>query len=128
MRARRMQRLRSPYSNARPEIPMLNQFVILASVQRLSQEKGRPNFHTAIFVIVFAIAPWLVTPSKADDRPNDPFGDYTTDVNKDAPIVEMWDTLRYKMMIEKGYFHRCLETKDCPSIPALAQTLDEIRQ
>ena len=40
----------------------------------------------------------------------------------------MWDLLRYEMVIEKGYFHKCLETKDCPSIPTLAQKLDEIRQ
>ena len=90
--------------------------------------RQRPNLCTVIFVIGFAISPWLVVPTKADDRPGDPFGDYTTDLNRDAPIVKMWDLLRYEMMIEKGYFHRCLETKNCPSTPELAQTLDELRR
>jgi predicted transglutaminase-like cysteine proteinase len=84
--------------------------------------------HIATFVTVFAIAPGLMVPAIADERPSDPFGNYTIEVNKDAPIVKMWDLLREKMLIEKGYFHKCLETKDCPSIPALVQKLDEIRQ
>ena len=109
---------------------MLVHFVLLTRFrfQRLSLMRGRANLQIAMFVIVLAVAARLVVPSKADDRPSDPFGGYTTDLNKDAPIVKMWDLLRYEMMIEKGYFHKCLETKDCPSIPALAQTLDEIRQ
>lgn len=90
--------------------------------------KGRASLLCTIFVTIFVMAVGLPAPSKADDRPSDPFGDYTTDVNKDAPIVKTWDLLRYKMMIERGYFHKCLETKDCPSIPALAKALDEIRQ
>ena len=90
--------------------------------------RQRPNLRVVIFVIGVVISPWLVVPTKADDRPRDPFGDYTTDINRDAPIVKMWDLLRYEMIIEKGYFHRCLETKDCPSTPELAQTLDELRR
>jgi predicted transglutaminase-like cysteine proteinase len=97
--------------------------------QRLSLTKGRANLQSAILVTVFVIATGLAVPTKADDRPSDPFGNHTTELNKDAPIVKMWDSLRYKMLIEKGYFHKCQETKgDCPSIPALVQRLDEIRQ
>jgi predicted transglutaminase-like cysteine proteinase len=109
---------------------MLAYFLLLTRFrfQRLSLMCGRANLQIAMFVIVLAVAAWLVVPSKADDRPSDPFGDYTTDLNKDAPIVKMWDLLKYEMMIEKGYFHKRLETKDCPSTPALAQTLDEIRR
>jgi len=87
----------------------------------------RANIHIAIVVAAFAIAAGLV-PAGAEDRPSDPFGDFTTELEADAPLVKIWDSLKDKMLIEKGYFHKCLESKDCPSIPALAQKLDEIRQ
>jgi hypothetical protein len=94
--------------------------------------KKRAKMQIATFVVVFAIVAGLVVPTTANDRPSDPFGGYTTRLNKDAPIVQMWDSmwnlLRDKMLIEKGYFHKCLESKDCPLIPALVQRLDEIRQ
>jgi hypothetical protein len=66
----------------------------------------------AIVVAAFAIAAGFV-PATAEDRPSDPFGDFTTELNKDAPLVEIWDLLRDKLLIEKGYFHKCLESKDC---------------
>src|SRR5579872_1411217 len=91
-----------------------------------SYEK-RANIRIAIIMAGFAIVAGFV-PATAEDRPSDPFGDFTTELNTDAPLVKIWDSLRDKMLIEKGYFHKCLESKDCPSIPALAQTLDEIRQ
>lgn len=81
----------------------------------------------ATFVMIAAITVGLVVPTTAEDRPSDPFGDYTTEL-KEAPVVKMWDLLRYEMVIEKGYFHKCLQTKDCPSVAELAQKLDEIRQ
>jgi predicted transglutaminase-like cysteine proteinase len=84
--------------------------------------------HIAIFVMVFVVAAVSVAPTAADERPSDPFGNYTTELNKDAPIVKTWDLLRDKMLIEKGYFHKCLESRDCPLIPELVQRLDEIRQ
>jgi predicted transglutaminase-like cysteine proteinase len=90
--------------------------------------KGRASLHGTIFVTVFAIGTGLAVPIKADDRPSDPFGNHTADLKNEEPIVKMWDLLRNEMMIEKGYFHRCLETKDCPSIPELAQKLNEVRQ
>ena len=93
-----------------------------------SLTKTRAIMHTAIVVTVFAIATGSIVSATADDRPSDPFGDYTTELNKDAPLVKTWDLLGDKILIEKGYFHKCLESKDCPSIPALVQRLDEIRQ
>ncbi len=87
----------------------------------------RANIRIAIIMAGFAILAGFV-PATAEDRPSDPFGDFTTELNTGAPLVKIWDSLRDKMLIEKGYFHKCLESKDCPSIPALAQTLDEIRQ
>ena len=82
----------------------------------------------ALFVTVIAMMAKLVVPVAADDRPSDPFGNYTTELNKEAPIAMIWDSLRDKMLIEKGYFHKCEQTKDCPLIPELVHTLEEIRQ
>ena len=86
--------------------------------------------HLAAFVTVFAIVGRLLVPVTANDRPSDPFGNYTTELNKDAALVRTWDSLRDRMVMEKAFFHRCLESNDasCSSIPALVQKLDEIRQ
>ena len=86
--------------------------------------------HLATFVTVFAIVGGFVVPATANDRPSDPFGNYTTELNKDSPLVGIWDSLRDRMLIEKAYFHKCLESNDasCSSIPALVRVLDEIRQ
>jgi len=85
------------------------------------------NRHLAMLIAACAIASWIV-PAAAEDRPNDPFGDFTRELNAETPLVKTWDLLRDKMLIEKGYFHKCLESGDCPPIEALEQTLDEIRQ
>jgi hypothetical protein len=93
-----------------------------------SRNKDVPNRVLAIFLAV-AIAVGLVLPAPADERPSDPFGNHTTELNRDAPLVVIWDALRDRMQIEKAYFHECLESKEppCPSIPPLVQKLDEIR-
>ena len=41
----------------------------------------------ALFVTVIAMMAELVVPVTADDRPSDPFGNYTTELNKEAPIA-----------------------------------------
>jgi predicted transglutaminase-like cysteine proteinase len=82
----------------------------------------------AIFVRIVAVVIGLTAPAGASDRPSDPFGNYTTELNEDARLVGIWDLLRDQMRVEKAYFHKCLESKDCPSISALVQKLDEIRQ
>ena len=71
-----------------------------------------------------------VLPASADERPSDPFGNHTAELNKDALLVGIWDLLKDKMQLEKAYFHECLLLKEppCPSIPTLVQKLDEIRQ
>ena len=81
-----------------------------------------------VTVLVFAVG--FAVPTCADERPSDPFGNYTTELNRDAPLVRIWEVLRDRMLFEKTYFHRCLESKTppCPSIPAIEQILDQIRQ
>ena len=90
--------------------------------------KKRAKMWIAPFVVLLAIAAGLVVPAAANDRPSGPFGGHTRELKKDDPVVKIWDLLRDKMLIEKGYFHRCLESNNCPPIRALEQGLDKIRQ
>ena len=96
--------------------------------QRLTRTACRTDMKIALFVTVIAMMAKLVVPVTADDRPSDPFGSYTTELDKEAPIAMIWDSLRDKMLIEKGYFNKCEQTKDCPLIPDLVHALEEIRQ
>jgi predicted transglutaminase-like cysteine proteinase len=72
----------------------------------------------------------LVPTAAADERPADPFGNHTIELNKDAPLVGIWGSLKDKMRLEKAYFQECLLPNEppCPSVPSLVQKLDEIRQ
>jgi len=60
----------------------------------------------------------LVLPGAADERLADPFGNHTTELKTDAPLVEIWDSLKDRIQVEKAYFHYCLVRKapPCPSI------------
>jgi predicted transglutaminase-like cysteine proteinase len=94
-----------------------------------SRQKAVPNRALAIFLAV-AIVVGLVLPALGDERPSDPFGHDTAELNKDEPLVGIWDSMKDKMQLEKAYFHECLLLKEppCPSISVLVQKLDEIRQ
>jgi predicted transglutaminase-like cysteine proteinase len=92
-----------------------------------SRQKAVPNRALAIFLVA-AIVVGLVLPALADERPDDPFGNHTVELGRDAPLVGIWDSLKDKMQVEKEYFHECLEEPPCPSIPTLAQKLEEIRE
>ena len=52
------------------------------------------NMHVAIFVTVVAIVVGFAAPTRAIDRPSDPFGNQTIELNKETPLVEMWESLR----------------------------------
>jgi predicted transglutaminase-like cysteine proteinase len=94
-----------------------------------SRQRAVPNGGLAIFLTV-AIVVGSVLPAPADERPSDPFGNHTAELNKDAPLASIWNLMKDKMQLEKAYFHECLLLKKppCPSIPTLVQKLDEIRQ
>jgi hypothetical protein len=81
----------------------------------------------AIFLAAVIVVA-LILP--ADERPSDPFGNHTAELTGEVTLVRTWDALRAKMRVEKSYFHDCLlfEEPPCPSIPALVQKLNEIRQ
>jgi predicted transglutaminase-like cysteine proteinase len=99
---------------------------------RVKPRKRVANMRIAASIaVVAATVGFVVLPACAEEeRPSDPFGNYTTELNKDAPLVRIWESLRDQMKLEKAYFHECQEPKDaqCPSIPALVQKLKEIGQ
>jgi hypothetical protein len=45
------------------------------------------------FVTVVAIVVGFAAPTCASDRPSDPFGNQTIELNKETPLVEMWESL-----------------------------------
>ena len=83
----------------------------------------------AVVATVVAVVVGFTLPASADERPSDPFGNYTIEINKEFPLVGTWESLRHQMHLEKAYFYECLQSKEdpCPLIPALIQKLDEIR-
>src|SRR5215470_17239465 len=118
--------------------PLAKSMPLFGPLQRVNDRKhpwgwsGRkavPNRALAIFLAV-AIVIALVLPARADERPSDPFGNSTTELDKDARLVGIWKSLTDKMQLEKAYFHECLLLKEppCPTISTLVQKLDDIRQ
>jgi predicted transglutaminase-like cysteine proteinase len=81
-------------------------------------------------LVAAAIMVGLVLSASADERPGDPFGNHTAELDQEIALVRIWDAVRAKMQVEKTYFHDCLvfEAPPCPSIPAIVQKLDDIRQ
>jgi predicted transglutaminase-like cysteine proteinase len=109
-------------------------FPSLASRRRsalinVKTRKPVPNMVIALIAVVAVTIGFVVLPGVADEaRPSDPFGNSTAELNKDAPLVAIWDSVRDQMKLEKAYFDDCQESKNaqCPSIPILVQKLDEI--
>ena len=82
-------------------------------------------------IMIVAVAVGFASSASADDRPSDPFGNDTVEINnKEASLVKIWESLESQMHFEKAYFHECLQSNGdlCPSVPALEQKLDEIRR
>jgi predicted transglutaminase-like cysteine proteinase len=94
--------------------------------------KGTLNMHIKVFVTVLAIVVGFTAPASADDRdrPSDPFGDHTIELNKEAPLVAIWEFLRDQVLLDKAYFHSCIEFSNtsCPEVSTLMKIVDEARQ
>ena len=84
----------------------------------------------AAFVTVVAIVLSFAVQTSADDRPSDPFGNHTIELNNEAALVETWETLRDKVMLDKAHFHSCLESNNtpCPEVSTLMKIVEEARQ
>jgi predicted transglutaminase-like cysteine proteinase len=84
----------------------------------------------AAFVTVVAIVVGFAVPTSADDRPSDPFGNHTIELDKDAPLFGIWESLRDKVLLDKAHFHSCIElsTAPCPEVSTLMKIVEEARQ
>ena len=49
------------------------------------------NMHFTVFAMVVAIVVAFGLPASADDRPADPFGNHTVELNKEAPLFTIWN-------------------------------------
>ena len=65
--------------------------------------------HTAAFVTVVAIVVGFAPPTCANDRPSDPFGSYTVEMNEEAYLFGVWESLRDQVLLDKAHFHSCIE-------------------
>src|SRR5215467_14570533 len=90
-----------------------------------------PNMHVAIFVTAVAIVVGFAVPTCADDRPSDPFGNHTIELNKETPLVEIWESLRDQVLLDKAHFHSCIESNnqsndtDCAAVSTLMKIVEE---
>jgi len=97
-----------------------------------TSKMGVPNMHVAIFVTAVAIVVGFAVPTCADDRPRDPFGNHTIELNKETPLVEIWESLRDQVLLDKAHFHSCIESNnepnDCAAVSTLMKIVEEARQ
>ena len=57
------------------------------------------NMRVAAFVTAVAIVFSFAVPASADDRQNDPFGDHTIELNKEASLFGIWESLRDQVLL-----------------------------
>jgi predicted transglutaminase-like cysteine proteinase len=104
------------------------------SVRAWCADEGVLNMHVAIFVTVVAIVVGFAAPISANDRPSDPFGNHTIELDNEAPLFEIWESLRDKVLLDKAHFHSCIESNnesnktDCASVSTLMKIVEEARQ
>jgi predicted transglutaminase-like cysteine proteinase len=86
--------------------------------------------HIAAFVTVLAFVVSFATPTFASDRPSDPFGNHTIELNDEAPLFEVWKFLNDQLLLDKTRFHSCIEQSNasCPEVSTLLTIVDEARQ
>ena len=89
--------------------------------------------HTAALVTVVAIVVGFAAPTRAIDRPSDPFGNQTFGLNKETPLVEMWESLKDQVLLDRAHFHSCIDNNetnnaDCAAVSTLMQIVEEARQ
>jgi hypothetical protein len=84
----------------------------------------------AVYITVLAIVFGFAVPASAEDRPSDPFGNHTIELNKEAPLVSTWEYLKDQVLLDKARFHSCIEFSNasCPELSALMKIVEEARQ
>jgi hypothetical protein len=66
------------------------------------------NMRIVAFVIALTFGIGFTMPVRANDRPDDPFGNHTVELNGEAPLVSVWEFLRDQVLLDKAHFHSCL--------------------
>src|SRR5215831_5799206 len=84
----------------------------------------------AVAVTVLAIVFGFAMPASAEDRPSDPFGNDTIELNKEADLVSIWEAHKDQVLLDKAHFHSCIESSNdsCPEVSALMKIVEEARQ
>lgn len=84
----------------------------------------------AAFVTAAAIVLRFAVPASADDRPNDPFGDHTIELNKEASLFGIWESLRDQVLLDRVHFRSCIKSgnTNCGSVATLLKIVEEARQ
>jgi predicted transglutaminase-like cysteine proteinase len=92
------------------------------------------NMDIAPFLTVVVIVVSLALPASANDRPSDPFGNHTVELNKEAYLFGIWEFLRDQVLLDRAHFHVCVESNneptdtDCGSVSTLMKIVEEARQ
>ena len=83
----------------------------------------------AVYVTVLAMVFGFAVPASAEDRPSDPFGNHTIELNKEAPLVSTWEYLKDQVLLDKARFRSCIEFSNasCPEVSALMKIVEEAR-
>jgi len=67
-------------------------------------------------------------PTVANDRPGDPFGNHTIELNDDTPLVQVWASLRHLVLVDKVRFEACVSSDsntDCEAVSTLLKIVQE---
>ena len=84
----------------------------------------------ALLATAVALVVGFAVPAFADDRPSDPFGNHTSELNSEAPLFPIWEFLRHQVVLDKSRAQRCVESSDTPclAVSALMKIVEEARQ
>jgi predicted transglutaminase-like cysteine proteinase len=78
-------------------------------------------------VIVLALAVVFAIPSRANDRPHDPFGNHTIELTSEAPLFAVWRFLRDQVVLDKTKILSCMgqHKSSCPEVATLMKIVEE---
>ncbi len=87
------------------------------------------NFSNRLRVLLVIAAAGLAAPTYADDRPSDPFGSHTIELNE-GPLVAIWKYLRDQVLHDKLRIQFCVEfsKEPCPPVFKLMKVVEEARE